>query len=462
MEALMAATPSSRGTWGSKLAFILAAAGSAIGLGNIWRFPTTTGRSGGAAFVLIYLGCVLMLGLPVMLAELSLGRRTEKNPVGAFAAIAPRTAWKLVGMLGVITGIAILSYYSVIAGWTVGYIIKAFAGEFAHIASPDQITASFTSLIDNPASALGLHALFIALTMAVVAGGVQGGIERWSKILMPMLFLILALLVVRSITLPGAAVGLRFYLQPDFSKVTMGTVMNAMGQAFFSLSLGMGAMITYGSYLSKRESLFSAAAWVCLADTAIALLAGFAIFPALFTIPGLQPTEGSGLIFVVLPNVFDHIPGGTFFGAGFFILLAVAALTSTISLLEVVVAYVVDEKGWSRHRAVLVFGTVSFLVGIPSALGSGAVKWLTELPFGHESFLDLMDFAFGNLSLAVGAVLLSLFVGWRWGMRQAVEEIHSEGLAPWLPRAWSVLLRFVCPVAIVVILVRLVMSSLGL
>lgn len=452
----MSATSSQRGAWGSKLAFILAAAGSAIGLGNIWRFPTMVGLNGGAAFVVIYLGCVLLLGLPVMLAELSLGRHTEKNPVGAFARVAPGTPWRLVGMLGVLTGVAILSYYSVIAGWTVGYIGKALAGEFSNIASSEAVAASFRALIANPAAAIGLHALFMVLTMLVVAGGVQAGIERWSKILMPVLLLILLLLVARSVTLSGAGAGLRFYLSPDFSKVTVETVMNALGQAFFSLSLGMGAMITYGSYLSKRESLFSAGIWVALADTGIALLAGLAIFPALFTIPGLQPAEGPGLIFVVLPNIFDEIPFGVVFGTGFFVLLSIAALTSSISLLEVVVAYFIDERGWARRRAVLVFGLVAFLLGVPSALSSGAVSWLSALPLVGRSFLDAMDTAFGNFSLAIGAMFLSLFVGWRWTMAAAIAEARVGGMPRWAGPAWSVLIRFLCPVAIALIIVRLV------
>jgi NSS family neurotransmitter:Na+ symporter len=237
--------------------------------------------------------------------------------------------------------------------------------------------------------------------------------------------------------------------------------MSALGQAFFSLSLGMGAMITYGSYLSKRESLFTAGVWVSLADTGIALLAGLAIFPALFTIQGLEPTEGPGLIFVVLPNIFDKIPGGVVFGTGFFVLLTIAALTSSISLLEVVVAYFIDEKGWSRRKAVTVFGTVAFLLGVPSALSSGAVSWLTTLPFAGGSFLDLMDKAFGNFSLAVGAMLLSLFVGWRWTMKAAISEARIGGMPAWAGSAWSFLIRFVCPVAIAIILIRLVISSFG-
>lgn len=456
----MTVSSSERGAWGSRLGFILAAAGSAIGLGNVWRFPTMAGKSGGAAFVLIYLLCVLFIGLPVLLAELTVGRCTQKNPVGAFERLAPETGWKGVGALGVLTGVVILSYYSVVAGWTIGYIFETLAGTFNDIQSPDVVTRAFTGLIGNPVVAIGLHAVFMALTMFVVLGGVQGGIERWTKILMPVLFLILILLVIRSVTLDGAERGLTFYLKPDFSEVTGTTFLNAMGQAFFSLSLGMGAMITYGSYLSRRDDLVSSAVWVSLADTLIAVLAGFAIFPALFTIPGLEPTEGAGLVFLVLPNIFDKIPGGLFFGAGFFTLLAIAALTSSISLLEVVVAYFIDEKGWTRRKAVTVLGGVAFLLGIPSALGNGAVASLSRLPLVNQSFLDFMDMLFGNFSLTIGALLLSLFVGWRWGTSRALEEIRLSNPGTWFGRLWAVLIRFLCPLAIGAILVNLILETI--
>lgn len=449
-----------RGLWGSRVGFVLAAAGSAIGLGNIWRFPTTVGRSGGAAFVLVYLLCVLLIGLPIMLAELAIGRRTQRNPVGAFAALSRGGLWRLVGGLGVVTGIGILSYYSVVAGWTIGYFLNDASGAFVRIPSEEYVKQAFTSLISNPTMTLSLHAVFMAFTMAVVLGGVKGGIERATKVLMPVLLAILLLLVLRSVTLPGASVGLEFYLKPDFSKVTFATVMEALGQAFFSLSLGMGAMITYGSYLSRQANLFSSALWVVGADTAIALLAGLAIFPALFTFPGLSPAEGPGLIFVVLPNVFDKIPGGMVFGAGFFILLLIAALTSSISLLEVPVAYLIDERGWTRRRAVLVLGVLAFVLGVPSALGNGAVGWLTSLPGLGVSFLDAMDTVFAKYSLTIGGLLLALFVGWRWGVDPALDEIAFARASRFQRAFFRVLVRYICPLAIAVILVNLALSSL--
>ncbi|MFB3068555.1 MAG: sodium-dependent transporter, partial [Acidobacteriota bacterium] len=343
----MRENPSSRGHWGSKVGFILAASGSAIGLGNIWRFPTMTGQNGGAAFVLIYLGCVLLIGVPVMIAELSIGRRTGSDPVGAFKALAPKTWWKAVGALGVLTGFMILSAYSVVAGWTLEYIWILLSGQFSGV-DAETIGSIFNEFIADGPSVILCHFLFMAATIWIVSGGIEGGIEKATKILMPVMVVLLLLLVLRAVTLPGAQAGLSFYLKPDFSKVDLSVVRSALAHAFFTLSLGMGAMITYGSYISRSDNLVSSAIYVSLADTLIAFLAGFAIFPALFSVPGLSPEQGAGLIFLVLPNIFNAIPLGQLFGTAFFFLLAIAALTSTISLLEVVVAYFIDQRGWQR------------------------------------------------------------------------------------------------------------------
>jgi len=288
----------------------------------------------------------------------------------------------------------------------------------------------------------------MAATIWIVRGGVQQGIEKATKILMPLMIGILLLLVVRSVTLPGAHAGLSFYLTPDFSKVDFSVVRSALGHAFFTLSLGMGAMITYGSYLAKNDNLVSSALYVSLADTLIAFLVGFAIFPALFSVPGLSPDEGAGLIFLVLPNIFNAIPLGQLFGTAFFCLLAIAALTSTISLLEVVVAYFIDQLGWRRKTAALMVGSCSFLVGIPSALSNGSVSFLSEF-----KFMDLAFFYFGEISLAVGALFICIFVGWKWGIQNALETIRSG--YPSFPQAslWTFLIRYVCPIAIAVILV---------
>jgi len=446
-----------RDTWGSKLAFVLAAAGSAIGLGNIWGFPTVAGQNGGAAFLLIYLLAVAFIGAPVMLAELIVGRRTGRNPVGAFKALAPGTAWVVVGGIGVLTGLVILSFYSVIAGWTLAYIEKTVVGTFG----PGADTAAiFAEVASSPLQAIGWHLAFMILTVYVVLGGVRDGIERWTKVLMPVLFLLLVLLAIRAVTLSGAGAGLEFYFKPDFSKVTGAVVLAAIGQAFFSLSLGMGAMITYGSYVSKKDDLVSSAGWVTGFDTTIAILAGLIIFPTLFH-AGLEPGEGGpGMVFVVLTSLLSQIPpaplGGIVFGTGFFVLLAIAALTSSVSLLEVVTSWAVDERGWTRRKAAITLGTAAFLIGLPSALANGAVGWLSSLPGVGLDFLSFLFTVFGQYSLVVGALLISVFVGWVWGVRAAGEEVKAnDGKFP-LGGLWSFLIRFVCPIAITAILVNLV------
>jgi NSS family neurotransmitter:Na+ symporter len=451
-----------RATWGSKAAFILAAAGSAIGLGNIWGFPTVAGQNGGAAFLLMYLVAVAFIGAPVMLAELIVGRRTRRNPVGAFKALAPGTAWVAVGGLGVLTGVLILSFYSVIAGWTLAYIFKTVTGTF--VAGVDT-EAIFGELAGSPVAAIGWHLLFMVITIYVVLGGVRDGIERWTKVLMPLLFALLVLLAIRAVTLTGAGAGLEFYFKPDFSKVTGRVVLAAIGQAFFSLSLGMGAMITYGSYVSKRDDLVSSAAWVTGADTVIAILAGLIIFPTLFH-AGLEPGAGGpGMVFVVLTSLLSSIPpapyGGVVFGTGFFLLLGIAALTSSVSLLEVATSWAVDERGVSRRRGAITLGAVAFLIGIPSALANGAVDKLTNLPGLGTDFLSFLFLVFGQYSLVIGALLISVFVGWVWGVKAAGEEVReNDGKFP-LGRTWAFLIRFVCPIAIVAILISLVSALVG-
>ncbi len=454
--------PTQRDTWGSKMAFILAAAGSAIGLGNIWGFPTVAGQNGGAAFLLLYLAAVALIGAPVMLAELIVGRKTRRNPVGAFKALAPRSAWPLLGGLGVLTGVVILSFYSVIAGWTLAYVVKTATGTFG---SGADTTAIFQGVAGSPLAAIGWHLAFMAITVVVVVGGVRDGIERWTKVLMPVLLVLLALLAVRAVTLSGAGEGLEFYFKPDFSKVTVGVVMSAIGQAFFSLSLGMGAMITYGSYVKRQDDLVSSAAWVTGFDTAIAILAGLIIFPTLFH-AGLEPGAGGpGMVFVVLTSLLSSIPpepyGGVIFGTGFFLLLAIAGLTSSVSLLEVATSWAVDEKGMSRKKAAILLAGVSFVLGIPSALANGAVGWLSSLPGVGMDFLTFLFTVFGQYSLVIGALLISVFVGWVWGIREAGEEVKAnDGKFP-LGRTWAFLIRFLSPVAITALLVSLVLPLIG-
>lgn len=436
-----------RGEWQSSLGFVLAAAGSAIGLGNIWRFPYQVGENGGAAFVIIYLVCIALICLPYLLGELSLGRNSRRNPVGAIKAVAPKSIWIWIGALGVITGLCILSYYAVIAGWTFGYIFKTLLGN----------ATEFGDFISNAWLVIPLYGLFILFTVYVVLGGIRNGIERWAKVLMPILLVLMVLIIIRSVTLEGAGAGLDFYLSPDFSKLSGEVVLAALGQAFFSLSLGMGTMLTYGSYLSKRDSILSSGIYVAIFDTGIALMAGLMIFPAVFAV-GADPGQGPALIFVILPEIFAQLPLGTTFGAVFFLLLSIAALTSTISLLEVPVAYFVDEKDWSRERSVWIIAGIVFLIGIPSALSQGAVPALGNLVAGN-SFLDLMDMAWGQISLALGALLLSIFIGWIWGTDAAAEEIEqgSRGFGR-MASVWAFAIRYVCPIVIAIVLLYTVQS----
>jgi NSS family neurotransmitter:Na+ symporter len=441
----------SRGNWGSRAGFILAAAGSAIGLGNIWRFPYITGKNGGALFVLIYIGCVIVLGLPVMLAEFAMGRATAKNPVGAFQAIRPGSKWRYTGFLGVITGVMILSFYSVIAGWTLGYCYKSLSGQFTAI-DKGQAAAIFRSFIADPGLQILLLAFFMFLTILIVRKGVSAGLEKYAKILMPALFLIMILLMIRSLTLPGAEKGLLFYLKPDFAKINGRVFLEAMGQAFFSLSLGMGTMMTYGSYLGKKENLVSSAAWVAVLDTTVAILAGFIIFPALFS-QNMAPDQGPGLVFSILPVIFSQMPGGMWFGFAFFVLLAVAALTSTISILEVPVAFLIDEKKWPRRKASWLVGGLAFVFGVPSALAAGGLMFFSRLPFLHIDFLSLWDKIWGNVALSVGAFFIAVFVAHVWNTANALKEITANGVRFRLAKFWVLALKYVCPLLILVVLV---------
>lgn len=452
-------TPSTdRGQWSGKLGFILAAAGSAIGLGNIWRFPYSAGEGGGGVFVLIYLVFVLLVGVPVILAELSIGRKTRRNPVGAYKALVPGTWWPILGGLGVFTGFAILAFYSVVAGWTVGYLYKAATGAFGAAITAEESGQVFSSLVGDGGYAILLTAIFMLLTVLIVRGGVSEGIERATKILMPLLFAILVLLAIRALTLPGGIQGLEYLFRPDFSKVSIGVVMSALGQALFSLSLGMGAMITYGSYFPKDENLWFAGASVAFFDTLIAVLAGLIIFPALFY-AGVDPGAGPGLVFVVLPTIFHSLPAGTLFAVAFYALLAIAALTSTISLLEVVVSYFIDERGWRRNKAAWILGGACFIFAVPSAVSQGASGFFSSLPDIGLDWLTLQNNIWGNYSLSVGAMLTCIFIAWKWGIPKALESLEEGSHAVPVRGFWGFLIRYVCPLALIMILVYIVITG---
>ena len=448
-----------RENWGSKLGFILAAAGSAVGLGNIWRFPYLAGENGGAAFIFVYILCVLVIGIPVLVAEILIGRTTQKNPVGTFKQLGKTKFWIAIGGMGVAAGFIILSFYSVVAGWTLGYIYEAISGNLMQYNLPDVAKSHFTVLIQNPAWIISMHGIFMLLTMSVVFFGVQKGIELGSKIMMPLLFVLLIALMIRGLTLEGASKGLEYLFYPDWSKINMKVILNALGQAFFSLSLGMGAMLTYGSYMSKKDNIPSAAIWVAFLDSAIAIIAGVCIFTVVFA-TGQNPDAGPSLIFRTLPVVFTKITGGYIFSIIFFIALSLAALTSTVSLLEVVSAYFVDEKGWSRKNAVLLFGLMIFIIGIPSALSFSVLSGFTLF---DKSFFDLTEFLSSNLMLPIGGFFISIFVGWIWDFEKVIENIKpgAEKIFmkySWIFIGWKLILKYLAPVLIFIVL----LSSIGI
>lgn len=436
-----------RDGFGSRLGIIAAAAGSAIGLGNIWKFPYITGIYGGAAFIIVYLICIAAIGFPVMLSEFIVGRKAQKNAIGSFKKLAPGTPWFLTGWMGVAAAFMILSFYGVVAGWTMEYVVKAITNAFAG-QSPDAIGGMFGGFITQVGKPIFWQLIFMALTGWIVVAGVKDGIEKYAKVLMPLLLLIIIILDIRAITLPGAGAGLEFLFKPDWSKISAEAVLVALGHAFFSLSLGMGTMITYGSYISKKEDLGTTAVQVTIADTLIALLAGVAIFPAVFAF-GIEPGAGPGLVFVTLPNIFQQMTGGYFFGILFFVLLTVAALTSSISILEVVVAYFSEDLKMDRKKATII-GTISIsLVGILTSLSMGEA--FPTLFFG-KNFFDLMDWTSANILLPLGGLFITAFVGWKMSKKDVEDEVTSDGTvkAGYLP-FFLFLAKFIAPIAIAIV-----------
>lgn len=444
-----------RENWGSKIGFVLAAAGSAIGLGNIWKFPYVVGQNGGAAFIIIYIICVFAIGLPVIIGEILLGRTTQRNPVGAFKALSNSKFWPYIGAMGVFAGFLILSFYSVVAGWSVGYIYEALTGVFSTFDSPQSAGTHFNQLTSNVYWGIGMLALFMLMSMFFVYAGIQKGIEKGSKILMPLLFILLIIVMIRGLTLEGSGQGLSFLFKPDWSKVSPTTFLEALGQAFFTLSLGMGAMLTYGSYMSKNENIPKASLQIVLLDTMVAVIAGIAIFTAVFA-TGQNAAEGPGLIFLTLPIVFTKMPGGYFFGIIFFILLTIAALTSAISLLEVVSAYFIDEKKWKRHKAVLVFGFLAFLIGIPSVL---SFNLLQDSKIFGLTFFDLADYLSSNIMLPLGGMLIAIFVGYVWNTDKMLAELEKGQQDffrkyNWIIPVWIILVKYFAPILIFLVLLQ--------
>ena len=446
----MSEIPSTRDSFGSKFGVLAAAAGSAVGLGNIWKFPYITGVYGGAAFLFVYLGCILVIGLPVMISELVIGRSGKRNAYGSFKNLAPGSPWKLVGLLGIAAAFMILSFYGVIAGWSIEYIFVAFSKGFS-VKTPDEFAGMFSSFIEAPLRPIIYQVIFMILTGIIVIMGVKNGIEKNSKILMPMLVLIILVLDIRAVTLHGAGEGLRFLFKPEFSKLSAKGVLSALGHAFFSLSLGMGTLITYGSYIKSDNNLVKTAIQVTAADTIIAILAGVAIFPAVFAF-GIEPNSGSGLVFITLPNVFQKMPGGAFFSVLFFILLTIAALTSSISILEVVVAFFSEELNIKRKTATFLATGCITLLGIMCSLSMGDFR--NDTFFGLN-FFDLMDWMSANMLLPLGGLFIALFLGWRFGRKKIQEEISKGGNLSgiWL-KIFMILVKVLSPVAIAIVFLQ--------
>lgn len=443
--------------WSGRFVFVMAATGSAVGLGNLWKFPYITGVYGGGAFVLVYLVCIVLIGIPVMMAEILIGRRGGRSPIGSMQLLAQQerrsAAWRLTGWSGVIGSFLILSFYSVIGGWAVVYIWYALSGKFAAaVATPDKaadaIGAVFNGLLASPMALIAWHTVFMALTILIVARGIKAGLERAVTIMMPALFVILlGLVAYGALRTDGFGRAITFLFAPDFSKLTWTAVLVALGHAFFTLSLGMGIMVAYGSYLPRHISIASASVIVSILDTVVALLAGMAIFSIVFA-QGLEPGAGPGLVFVTLPIAFGEMPLGVVVGALFFVLVVFAALTSSISLLEPTVEFVEERSRLSRTQAALGAGVLIWLLGVASALSFNA--WSGVKVFG-KSIFDSLDFLTANIMLPVTALMIALFAGWAMARPSTRDELEmAEGTAY---RLWRFAIRYVSPVCILIVFV---------
>jgi len=453
----MALSSSSNGapTWSSGMTFILAAVGAAVGLGNIWKFPYVVGVNGGGAFVLVYILCVVLIAIPILIAELLIGRRGNHSPPEAMRAVAEDAGhsgrWSLLGLMGVVVGFFIASYYSVIAGWTLAYIPKAL-GSFGG-ASPAEVGAQFDVLQADPMT-MGLwHTVFMVLALVIVGRGLHGGIEKTVNVLMPALFTMLIAMIIYAAIEGNFSAGIEFLFSSDFSKINGEAVLIAIGQAFFSIGVAMGLMMTYGAYVPKNISLTRSAIIIALADTGIALLAGLMIFPLVFA-NGLDPASGPSLIFRTLPAAFSGMAGGAIFGALFFLLLAFAAITSIIALIEPVVSYAGDKWKMSRLKACVVFGFLLWLFGIATVLSFN--HWSGVAPLGMVDLFagmtvfDLIDYFTANILMPLGGILIALFVGWKLRPEVLAEELPL--MSPMVLKIWLVMIRIVVPIAIVAVL----------
>ena len=443
------------GQWSSRLAFILAATGSAVGLGNIWKFPYIAGENGGGAFVLVYLLCIGVIGIPIMMAEVMIGRRGRQSPINTMRTLAYEEKvsrrWVWLGWAGVLAGFLILSYYSVIAGWALAYVFRVGSGLFTGLTA-DGVQSIFNNLVGEPERLLAWHTIFMVMTMMIVARGVSHGLERAVRLLMPALFVLLFVLVGYAWNSGSFDQGVSFLFDPDFSKITANGVLIAMGHAFFTLSLGMGAIMVYGSYLPDNASIAKTSIAVSLMDTTVALLAGLAIFPIVFA-NGLETAAGPGLIFQTLPIAFGHMEGGAFFGMLFFILLVFAAWTSAISLIEPAVAWLVENKDMTRVFASVVAGGMTWLFGLLTVFSFNIwseVKLLSAIPvFEDSTIFDLLDYLTANIMLPLGGLLIAIFAAWKMSRESSMDELAmGDGF---FYHVWRFLVHYVTPVAVTII-----------
>lgn len=444
---------SQHGEWSSRLAFIMAATGSAVGLGNIWKFPYITGENGGGAFVLVYLLCVVLIGVPIMMAETMLGRRGRKNPVDTMIALAKEAGvdsnWRYLGGVGIIAGFLILSYYSVIAGWASAYVLKAFTGSFSG-ADATATKAIFNDFVASPMRLIFWHTFFMLATMLIVARGIYHGLEKSVRFMIPALFVLMILLLAYSMATSGYFQGLKFLFHPDFSKLTGNSILVAMGQAFFSLGLGMGAVMIYGSYLPKDISIANTSIMIAMADTVFALLAGLVIFPLVFSY-GLQPDLGPGLIFETLPIAFGNMTGGWLFGVLFFVMLVFAALSSSIALIEPAVTWLMEAKGMSREQACIRSGLAAWALGFGTIFSFNS--WSGFKIFGHTLF-ELIDYITANLMLPAGGLAIALFAGWLMKQQHSEQELTMPD--PHSYQIWQFLIKYIAPAAVFLVFLNVI------
>lgn len=442
----------SRDSFGSRLGVLLAMAGSAVGLGNLWRFPYLVGENGGAAFIIIYLACVCFICLPIFISEFVIGRRSQKNAYAAFRDLSGGSAWRWVGLMTVIVPLIVASYYCVIGGWAFEYLWKSCTFSFTGGASQEAVSTMFSDFVSSPWGPVIGQTLFLLVTTLIVIIGIKDGIERFSKLMMPILFIIVIAIAVYSSTLPGSGAGFEYLFKPDFSKVDGGSFASALGQAFFSLSLGFGTIMTYASYVDKKDNILFQSTSTAIADTMFALIAGMAIMPAVFAF-GINPQSGPGLVFETLPYVFGKMPGGGIVAILFFLALIVAALTSSISMIEVGVAYLIEEKKLKRTTACVVLFLICWILGIFCALSFGP---LAEVKLAGRSIFDFFDNLSSNILMTLGSLLTVLFVGWRLKKTDIYEEFTNGGTLSANVKIFGVLwflIRYVAPIAVIVIFI---------